>query len=392
MSQASSSSSGGRFLFIDNLRIVLTALVMAHHAAVPYMSGHWYYSEPVRHNFWSDALLGFFLSVNAAYFMGFFFLLAGFFVPSSFDRKGPLLFMKDRLLRLGVPLLIYTVSLGPLLSYVGQVVIPGNVMSFSQFLQVGLSRWGVDTGPLWFVVVLLIFTLTYTVMRLLLKWKLSEKPSSPKIWAIALTGLIIAGITFRIRATFPMDYWVSFLKFIHFEPSHFPQYITLFIVGLIAYRRNWFHQLTDVAGKAWSIVAVLLIFSWPVLMVAGGATHGLGSRFFSGLFWQQLAYALWETFTCLAMIISLIYLFRRYFNKQNPLMKALSASAFTAYVIHPVFIVAVQFALRSFDWHPILKFTLVSIVGVPVCFFAANMVRQLPGFRVVLDQPRVKTL
>jgi hypothetical protein len=52
--------------------------------------------------------------MNQAFFMGCFFLLAGFFTPGSYDRKGGRSFLADRLLRLGVPLLIYEFVLGPL--------------------------------------------------------------------------------------------------------------------------------------------------------------------------------------------------------------------------------------------------------------------------------------
>ena len=41
--------------------------------------------------------------VNAAFFMGLFFLISAYFVPSSFERKGTWTFLKDRFLRLGIP-------------------------------------------------------------------------------------------------------------------------------------------------------------------------------------------------------------------------------------------------------------------------------------------------
>lgn len=392
MPNISSEPSGSRMLFIDNLRIALTALVMAHHAAVPYMSGHWYYTETVRHSFWSDATLGFFLSVNAAYFMGLFFMISGYFTPPSFDRKGARVFLQDRLLRLGVPFLFYITFLGPFISYFGQVVIFDRRLPFNQFAASGLAGWGIDTGPLWFVEILLIFAGVYTTVRWIFRKQSVQRFAPPKAWALLLVGLAVAGLTFVVRTVFPMDHWVSILKVLHFEPSHFPQYISLFVAGCIAYRGQWFHQLTDASGKAWTYVATSLLLCWPILMIAGGATRGLSHTFYSGWHWQSLAYSIWETWTCIAMIIALSYLFRKYLNRQNQLAKALSASAFTAYVIHPVFIVAVQYGLRQFTIHPVLKFALVSVIGIPLCFFAANLLRQLPGARVVLDQRNAKTI
>src|ERR1019366_3667481 len=90
---------------IDHLRIVLTALVILHHAAIVYGgAGGWYWrQEPDS----SNPLLVFFNALNQSYFMGFFFLLAGYYTPASYDRKGAWSFLADRLRRLGLPLLGY---------------------------------------------------------------------------------------------------------------------------------------------------------------------------------------------------------------------------------------------------------------------------------------------
>lgn len=42
-----------------------------------------------------------------AFSMGLFFLISGYFTPSSYERKGSGRFAKDRLLRLGIPILCY---------------------------------------------------------------------------------------------------------------------------------------------------------------------------------------------------------------------------------------------------------------------------------------------
>ncbi|WP_181923822.1 hypothetical protein [Streptomyces inhibens] len=39
--------------------------------------------------------------------MGFFFMIAGYFTPASYDRKGARPFLRDCLKRLGVPLLAF---------------------------------------------------------------------------------------------------------------------------------------------------------------------------------------------------------------------------------------------------------------------------------------------
>ena len=67
-----------RDLYIDRLRTVMTALVVIFHAAITYGgSGGWFYHEVQSSGSPSSLLLTLFCGTNQAYFMGFFFLLAG---------------------------------------------------------------------------------------------------------------------------------------------------------------------------------------------------------------------------------------------------------------------------------------------------------------------------
>jgi len=49
--------------------------------------------------------------------MGLLFLIAAFFTPGSYNRKGPGLFLRDRFPRLGIPLLICEFIIHPLQAY-----------------------------------------------------------------------------------------------------------------------------------------------------------------------------------------------------------------------------------------------------------------------------------
>jgi hypothetical protein len=94
-----------RLLYLDNLKVFLIVLVIAHHASLPY--GYYNAGWPVHEPYVSDIcaqVLSWFTSVNGAFFMGLFFLVSAYFLPASFDRKGAAKYVKDRLLRLGLPI------------------------------------------------------------------------------------------------------------------------------------------------------------------------------------------------------------------------------------------------------------------------------------------------
>ncbi|WP_199537134.1 hypothetical protein [Spongiactinospora gelatinilytica] len=76
-----------RLHYIDNLRTALTVLVVLHHVAVTYGTiPAWYHFERARDA--SGLALDVFVAVNQAFFMGFFFLIAGMSTPGAHDRKG----------------------------------------------------------------------------------------------------------------------------------------------------------------------------------------------------------------------------------------------------------------------------------------------------------------
>jgi glucan biosynthesis protein C len=104
-----------RLYFIDYWRASLIILVVLHHIALVYGAGApFYYVEPPTNDPLAYALLLLFILFNQSWFMGAFFLISGYFTAGSFDRKGAASFLKDRLLRLGIPLLVATFVLNPI--------------------------------------------------------------------------------------------------------------------------------------------------------------------------------------------------------------------------------------------------------------------------------------
>ncbi|MHC4324909.1 MAG: acyltransferase family protein [Planctomycetota bacterium] len=380
-----------RLYFIDNLRILLITLVAILHLAITYGSGgSWYYRD-VPEGYMSIPMTWQTLTIQS-FSMGLFFLVSGYFTPGSYDRKGPRQFLKDRLLRLGIPILCYDYLIGPLMAYplmkVGALEQAGTLQfkgSYTRFLSIYYSRLHIGTGPLWFVEALLIFAGFYVLWRVLSKIPARSVQDSGKLpgnLAIAIFAFALCVVTFIVRIWLPIGW--SFEP-LNFQFPFFPQYICMFIVGIAAYKRNWLARIPDAMGKLWLTVAVILIFIlFPVLFVLGGATSGDVSSFIGGFNWQSFALAAWEQFTGVAMIIALLFLFRKRFNRQGNISKAMSAGAYTAYIIHAPVVVLVAIAIRNISLYPLLKFALAVLISVPLCFALANFIRQLPLARRIL--------
>ena len=103
-----------------------------------------------------------------------------------------------------------------------------------------------------------------------------------------------------------------------------------------------------------------------------------------GFHWQAFAYALWEQFLAVGMILALLVWFRNRFNSQRRLAKAMCATTYAVYFIHAPVLVYLAIALRDIRLYPLLKFALVAPVGVSLCFLIGYGLRKLPLVRRVL--------
>ena len=365
-----------RLLFVDNIRVLLTILVVLHHLMIIYTgSGSWGLYQERREDTISAVIGTWFCAVNQAYFMGLFLLISAYFVPGSYDRKGAGCFLKDRLIRLGIPLAVYSWIIDPLSRY-AIAHLASKALPWTSYLP-GKQEAVIGAGPLWFVEVLLIFSSVYVLWRLVArprKSELSAETPFPTNGAIALFALTTGIAAFLVRLWRPVGWSFGLLNL---QFPFFVQYIALFVVGLIAYRRNWLLRLPEATGRFWLRTAIVLVLLFVPLALAGGALES-DEPFRGGWHWQALAYACWESFLGLGMCIGLIHLFRRYGDRQGKLAGFLSPNAYAAYVIHGPAITATALAVRDVALHPLLKFVLAVLVALPLSFGLSSLIRKLP--------------
>jgi len=377
-----------RLLYIDNLRILLTILVILHHLAIGYGApGNNIYIETGQISTVSTVLMTLFVAINQSFFMGFFFMISSYFIPGSYDRKGAGKFTLDRLIRLGIPLLFYIIVIDPLLNFV-MARFYGFTGSLSQFLRLHLEytidHRALGVGPLWFVAVLLIFSLVYVLWRLVFRKPAAPAPiqgKAPSNWAIAGFAILLGLLTFVVRIWIPVGVQFDLLGI---QFGHFVQYIALFIVGLVAYRRNWFAALSVAQAKVWVGAIVILLMLFPIMFVAFGALEGNVDVAMGGVTWQSLVYSVWEQFMCMAMVVTLLVWFRTKFNRQGSLAQKMSAAAYATYIFHRPVITLLALALMSIQLDLALKFVFVAPLAIALSFLVGYVIKQLPVARNIV--------
>jgi glucan biosynthesis protein C len=382
-----------RLLFLDNIKVLFAILVIFQHARVTYEgSGWWYYVESRPLDTISTIFFMTLVGVGGLFqssLMGLFFLMGGYFTPRSYDRKGVSTFWKERLRRLGIPLLLYVVLINPIMVYslsaIGIQPCCSEPIAQDSFLDYYLSNFEsleafIDfltfTGPMWFLYVLLVFTAGYTVWRQItkiysLQRLIPKELSIPRYSYLLLIAIGLGCVTFFVRLVFPVD---RFLLGMPFAQS--TQYVMMFSFGVIAVRFAWFEQMSKDHVKAWSITiiaTIVLLYAYFFLFVGLDADF---SVLLGGPTLHAFVFALAGNIICLGMIFVLIPVFYAKFNRQGVLLRNLSASAYHMYLIHPPILVLVSLAFASIALSPVLKLAIVFPLTVILCYLTSHYVVQ----------------
>ncbi|KRE29560.1 hypothetical protein ASG80_19150 [Agromyces sp. Soil535] len=109
-----------RHVYVDNLKVILIALVIVGHAIIGYTEfDAWSYAD-VREVTLAPVTAIVLFVLGAPFgllVIPLLFLVAGLLTPPSVERKGTGRFVGDRLLRLGVPFIVFALLIWPLLEY-----------------------------------------------------------------------------------------------------------------------------------------------------------------------------------------------------------------------------------------------------------------------------------
>jgi fucose 4-O-acetylase-like acetyltransferase len=369
-----------REYYIDRIRVVLTALVVLHHSAITYGApGGWYYRELPTTASLTGLLFTFFVSTNQAYFMGFFFLIAGYFTPASYNRKGPARFFVDRLIRLGIPLAVYGVLLDPLTNSIarawGRPAATAEPFFPDLVHRIFTADW--NNGPLWFAQALLIFSAVYLAWR---TWRGSQAQQAdsmlPTLSGWFLSALAVGAGAVLIRQWVPVGKNVFQLQL-----GYFSSYIFLFAIGTVAWRRNWFARLTWKTVLPWIVVSIVLL---PALIVTVALTAGKHANFGGGLSFPAILYAFWEPFVAWGIIAAYLVWFRSHGNRASQVWEYLGARAYAVYIIHAPVLVAIGVALRGWQAPAMAKFAVVGPLAYLGSLAISSLVFRIPGARRVV--------
>lgn len=355
----------GRVAHIDNLKVIMVAGVIAWHAIAGYLDieGVWTYGDVAEARFGpvSESVALVLVGPAAMFVMGLFFLLAGMLTPGSLDRKGPRRFAHDRLVRLGIPLAAFTFVLWPL-------------MTFGLYQAAGVDRglWNVyadpepplDNGVLWFVEVLLIYSLGYSAWR---AWRArrGHGPNAGATGELAARHLVAIGAgiaigSFLIRLWFPF----STLQFSNLHLWQWPQCLGLFGLGVVVARRGWLRPVPERIRRGCGAVAVIATIALGVVFATAEETDRAFGAFAGGWGWQALVFAAIEGALAVSASIWVLAFAQRHWDHAGRTARAMARGAYAAFMLQGLVLLPAALALRPFEVPVEVKAVLVAVGGI----------------------------
>lgn len=347
---------------LDALRGAMTLLVVLHHTAITYGAmGGWFYKEVLPDGSLSSKLLIFFCTFNQAFFMGLFFLLAGYFTPAALAKKGVSAYMRDRFVRLGVPLLFFGLVLGPATIALAQTA---QGKGFTDTLLSLLRHGEFERGPLWFCQALLIFA---CAAALVFKLKALRRVSAPSSAQLLTAALLTGAASFALRLWWPVgtQWW-------GLQLGYFAGYLTLFWGGYAVASTRWLERLDLEQVQHWRRIRRWAVPVLPVMALSAPSVPLLQGAPEGG--WTVLAavYAFWEPLVAWGVILGLLWRFQHRVEAGRPVWRSLARRAYTIFVIHAPVVVGVALAWRHVQAPALVKFLVTGGVSCWVSYLLAG--------------------
>jgi hypothetical protein len=360
-----------RLVYVANLKVLLIAAIIAAHAVLGYAAttDAWSWSD-VREVTLSAAVESVLLLtfVLTAVVIPLLFLVAGLLTPPSLERKGTATYVRDRLLRLGVPFVVVALLLWPLLEYALFRTL-GEAPGLWTYLR---AEGTLDTGVLWFVGALLVFSLVYA------GWvQLRGGRPGPGTTGRVHTGHLLAlaaavtATTFLVRVVLPLE---GDNPVVDLNLWEWPACIALFGLGIAASGRGWLAAVPDRLRRHCRTATVAAALAIGGLLASSGALGIDEEQLTGGWRWPALAFVVCESAIAVFGAVWFLGVAQRYLDRRLPLVGPGAArSAYGAFMLQGPVLLGFALLLRPVPLPAEIKALVVGTAAVAGSFALARL-------------------
>jgi len=372
-----------RLPFLDGLRVAAFTLLIPYHVGMYYVTWDWHVKSPAA----SDAPEPF-MMLSSPWRLGLLFLIAGAACQGLMAKRGVLGTLKDRSLRLLLPLFFgIAVIVTPQAYYEVLTKTPqllpgdGGYLDFWQaYLHGGKYCRGqqcmdVPTwNHLWFLPYLWVYAVVGALLARFVKMPVELRLPA---WA----WMLLPAVPLALARIFVMPYHPSTHDLLH-DPYNHLQYGLMFAVGWASRTPLGSGLWAAALRLRWAALGISLL-SWAVLLVY--AQHYGGTEPPAAV--VTAARTLRGSLSWWAIVAACGWA-QRAFTRDSPLLRQASAAVFCLYILHQSVIVVLSQWLKPLALPWGLEAVLLIALTFAVSGLAYVVLRRVPGLALLFGIQR----
>jgi peptidoglycan/LPS O-acetylase OafA/YrhL len=386
-------SASERLHGLDAVRGYALLLGVVFHATMSFLPGPQVWMVRDIH---SSALLGAVFFVSHTFRMTTFFLIAGFFAHLMVERRGVRAFIKDRLKRIGIPLVVgWPVLFAAIIaaSVYGIYVATGHVPAKPPPAPANPPPLAFPLTHLWFLYVLLLLY----AFTLIARWFVRLTDRQGRV--VALGDRLVRRVMEKraaalllalpaAAALYGYDGWLPWFGVPTPDNSLIPNPPAAVEFGL-AFGFGWLLNRQPGLLQAWSRrwgvnLAAAIVLTSGLLAWLGFAPVIVPPK--PGL--ERLGLAAGYALSMWCWTLAVIGLALRYLSDPSPVRRYIADSSYWIYLIHLPLIIALQAAVSRQDWPWEAKFAVVLGVGFPLMFATYHLLVRRTFIGAILNGRR----
>jgi len=370
-----------RLFFLDWVRILAFLLLILYHVGMYYVTWDWHVKSP----FASDAIEPF-MMLSSPWRLSLLFLISG--VASSFMlrrlRAGT--FMRQRSVRLLVPLIFGMLVIVPPQPYFEVIEKLAYTGSYGDFMRLYLSAYSgfckdghcIDLptwNHLWFVAYLWVYTLLLGSAIALMGERFDRLASRVVAYLngwklIVLPVLVLGGVRVAMFSQFPSTHNLTWDWYNH------ASYLSVFLLGaMFARNSSIWHKMDALRWMALGLAAA----SWGALIVYFSLSETLTLRPDMEQ-WRMLMRVVYMLCAWSA-IIAVCGFAHRHLNRDSASRRYLTEAVFPVYILHQTLIVAIAHWIKPAHIAPATEGMILVVLTLCISFGAFDLIRRIAILR-----------
>ncbi len=413
-----------RLVYLDNIRNFLVYNVVLLHIlqifAYPLLFWWAVIDKAGSSRFYETGLIA-----MDIYLMPCLLFIAALFIFPSLKKVTPLEYMKNRFLRLCVPVIVFLFCAGDIFF---QLLLTRLNSIPPTYLETFLNFWrsfanmpaiyfsgsektlydlSFNFQYAWFLTFLFFITLVVVLLSLPFR----RKNSAPKeadsrnkiifktiIFAAVLGFVYVAAMVYYVGHHINSSWWLIIGKVVQFRLNSIWLLLPLFLGGLYVYKKEWLTRGDIGSWKIWGGMSFILLAIYALLYhvrilpvfdeILKVFEHNMmfNDKMAMPVVTLSVKHVILVTWILLPLICVFLLMFflsfaKRFFDKPNAITTFCSKHSINVYILHYIPVLLLQYAFMNVPIPPIVKIILMTIIIIPACLWLSH--------RLVYPYPKI---